>query len=92
MIHITLYGKADCHLCHEARALLDDLRAEFELAVTEVDITLEPSLFEAYALAIPVIKIEGQSEMTAPIFSAELRRALRRAATVSSAATAPPAE
>ena len=58
---VTLYGRADCHLCDEARAALLALRANgraFELL--EVDIEADERLLAAYLERIPVVEIEGE--------------------------------
>lgn len=75
--HIVLYGKPGCHLCDEARALLDRLSRRYPMDVEEVDITRDPDLFRRYDIRIPVLLIDGRIEMDAPIGEDGLRRALR---------------
>jgi hypothetical protein len=58
---VTMYGRADCHLCDEARDALLALRANgraFELL--EVDIEADERLLGAYLERIPVVEIEGE--------------------------------
>ena len=58
---MTLYGRAGCHLCDEARAALLDLRrrgAGFDLA--EVDIESDDELHRTLLELIPVVEIEGE--------------------------------
>ena len=58
---IVLYSRPDCHLCDEARAGLEEMRAEgsgFELR--EVDIDSDDELLRAYLERIPVIEIDGR--------------------------------
>ena len=38
MTRVTLYGKAGCHLCDEARAVVDAVRAERAFELEEVDV------------------------------------------------------
>ena len=64
---IRLYARPDCHLCDEARAGLESLRADgvaFELE--EVDIDSDDRLLSRFVERIPVIEINGQivSELT----------------------------
>lgn len=59
---VTLYSKAGCHLCDEAREYLEDVAADepaqsFELR--EVDIRRDPDLFERYRYRVPVIVVDG---------------------------------
>lgn len=59
MVVITLYAKAGCHLCDEARLHLEDLAAERDFELREVDIRGDPDLFERYRYRIPVITLDG---------------------------------
>jgi glutaredoxin len=57
---VVLYSRPDCHLCDEARAGLEQMRAggaEFELR--ELDIDADDALLRAYLERIPVIEIDG---------------------------------
>ncbi|HLJ69092.1 MAG TPA: glutaredoxin family protein [Chloroflexota bacterium] len=74
---ITLYGKPGCHLCEDARALLANLARRYPMNVTEIDIRGDPALFREYDIRIPVIVIDGDRELEAPIDGKRLRDALR---------------
>jgi hypothetical protein len=56
---VTLYGKAGCHLCEEAKAEIEALRLERNFNLTEVDITTDPVLHRRYGERIPVIAVNG---------------------------------
>ncbi len=60
MTVVTLYTKPDCHLCEQAREVLEQVRAEvpFELAVR--DITLDEDLHRLYFERIPVVSVDGE--------------------------------
>ena len=45
---ITLYGKPGCHLCDEARAVIERVCADAATSYDEVDITTSPELMNAY--------------------------------------------
>jgi glutaredoxin len=53
---ITLYGRPDCHLCDEARAVLQSIGESFE----EVDIESDDALFKRYLERIPVVTLDGR--------------------------------
>jgi glutaredoxin len=53
---ITLYGRPDCHLCDDARAVLERLDHEF----TEVNIEDDDELFKRYLERIPVVTLDGE--------------------------------
>jgi len=78
-LRITLYGKPDCHLCHEAQALLERLAADYDLALESVDITQDPLLWERYRTLIPVVDVEGGPKLTLKIDAEALRQALEDA-------------
>lgn len=73
---ITLYGKAGCSLCDDARADLDLLAGELDFALTEIDITSNQELFERYKYLIPVVDIDGGDLMTPPLTIGRLREAI----------------
>ncbi|HEX6506046.1 MAG TPA: glutaredoxin family protein [Chloroflexota bacterium] len=78
MRRVTVYGKPNCHLCEEALDLLTQLGRRLPMEIQEVDITTDPILFRRYDVIIPVIVIDGETELSAPIQEADLRRALSR--------------
>jgi glutaredoxin len=60
-IVLTLYGRDGCHLCDEARAMIDALAAELEgIELHEVDIDGDDRLLAAYLERIPVIELDGR--------------------------------
>jgi glutaredoxin len=57
---VTLYGKPGCHLCDEARAVVERVRARRTFDLREVDVTLDPVLYREYGERIPVLALDGQ--------------------------------
>jgi glutaredoxin len=57
---VTLYGKPGCHLCDEARAVVERVRAERPFELEQVDVTLDPVLYREYGERIPVLALDGQ--------------------------------
>ncbi len=57
---VTLYGRAGCHLCDEARAVLERMRAARPFRLEEVDIESDDALLRRYLERIPVIALEGE--------------------------------
>jgi glutaredoxin len=80
MVNLTLYGKAGCHLCEDARLVVEEVRAELGVEVEEVDITTDPVLFRRYGERIPVVALEGEDVLELQFDAAALRRALGRVA------------
>ena len=75
---VTLYGKPGCHLCEEARAAVERVRAKRTFELEEVDISLDPRLAHRYGERIPVIAIDGEEALELRFGAAELTRALDR--------------
>ncbi|HEY7984105.1 MAG TPA: glutaredoxin family protein [Ktedonobacterales bacterium] len=74
-MNITLYGKVGCHLCDDARALLDELAADVEFDLREIDILGDSTLYERYKYRIPVIAIDGREALEGRFDLADLRTA-----------------
>jgi glutaredoxin len=72
MLQVTLYSKAGCHLCDEARAHLEELAATHEIVIEEVDIRRDTSLFERYRHRIPVILIDGTERLEGQIEASQI--------------------
>jgi glutaredoxin len=75
---VTLYGKEDCHLCEDARAVVERVRADHPFELVERDITTDDSLHRAYLERIPVVVIDGEEVFELFVDEAELRRRLAR--------------
>ena len=60
MSTVTLYGRQGCHLCDDARAVLERLRARQPFALEAVDIESDPALHARYLERIPVIAVDGE--------------------------------
>jgi len=57
---VTLYSRSGCHLCDDARAVLERLRARAPFVLEERDIEADDALLKAYLERIPVIALDGQ--------------------------------
>lgn len=60
MSTVVLYGRPDCHLCHEARAALERVRSRRPFELREVDIETDDELFKRYLERIPVVAVDGE--------------------------------
>ena len=56
---VTLYAKPGCHLCEDAREIIERVCAEVGTTYEEVDITTSPDLVDAYGEQIPVTLVDG---------------------------------
>ena len=69
-----LYTAAGCHLCEQARGVLDDEGVEYD----EVDVTGDPALEAEYREWLPVVEIDGERAFVYRIPRETLRRRLRK--------------
>jgi len=59
-LEVTLYTRAGCYLCEEAKSQMAPLLLEFGARLREVDIDADPQLRELYNLDVPVIFLAGR--------------------------------
>ena len=57
---VTLYSRPGCHLCDDARAALERVRAQAPFALAEVNIEDDDALHARYLERIPVIALDGE--------------------------------
>jgi glutaredoxin len=75
---IILYTKADCELCHAAKATLLMLQRELDFEIDEIDITTDPTLYDAFRMEIPVAYLDGRKLFKYHLNPSLLRRQLHR--------------
>jgi len=78
MTEVTLYGKAGCCLCEDARQVLEEVRAEHPFALEEVDVALDPVLHARYGERIPVVDVDGEELFEYHVDPAALRTRLAK--------------
>jgi glutaredoxin len=72
---ITLYERSECHLCEEARQVMDALIGPDRYA--RVDIDTSDELVVRYGFRVPVVAVDGVDRLEAPLTADELRSLLR---------------
>ena len=77
-MRLTLYGRPECHLCHDMRAVVEAVRAEVAFDLEEVDVDGDPALVAAYGHEIPVLVVNGRKAFKYRVTSAALRARLAR--------------
>jgi Glutaredoxin-like domain (DUF836) len=66
---VVLYSQPGCHLCEEARGLLDGWEIPYEVVDSD----------PRYVLRVPLIEVDGALVAEAPVAEHALRKALVRA-------------
>lgn len=62
---LRIYSTLGCHLCEQAKAVLEQAQRTCVFEYTEIDIADDDNLLELYSTRIPVIKID-QAELDWP--------------------------
>jgi glutaredoxin len=73
---VTLIVKPGCHLCDDARAVIEKVAAETGAAVNERDITQDAELYDRYWEQIPVVLVDGEQHTFWRVDEQRLRKAL----------------
>ncbi len=74
---VTLVGKPGCHLCDDARVVVEQVLREFDgIRLEERSILDDVALRDLYAEEIPVVLIDGVQHTYWRVDPERLRRAL----------------
>ena len=73
---VRLLSKPGCHLCDDARGVVEAVCAELGEQFDEVDITGDPALADEYGEQIPVTFVDGRRHDFWAVDAARLRAAL----------------
>jgi len=75
---VLLYSKPGCHLCDDAREVIERVCAEVGTSFDEVDITGDAGLVRTFGEQIPVTFVDGAQHDFWRVDEARLRSALER--------------
>jgi len=78
---VLLYGRAGCHLCDDARAVVVQVCADAGVAWAEVDLdapSTDPALRERYGDYVPVVTVDGVQQGFWRVDARRLARAVGR--------------
>jgi glutaredoxin-like protein DUF836 len=70
-VRITLYERDACHLCEEARVLLDEMLGVDRYERVNVD--TDDALVLRYGFRVPVLTVDGRDRLEAPISAPDLQ-------------------
>jgi glutaredoxin len=74
---VVLYSKPGCHLCDDARAVIETVCAELGERYDEIDITGSEELLRSFGEEIPVTFVDGKQHDFWRVDGDRLRAALR---------------
>ena len=73
---VVLLGRDGCHLCEEARAVVERVAADLGVAWQERSVDEDPDLVRRYGEQIPVTFVDGRRHDFWRVDEGRLRRAL----------------
>jgi glutaredoxin len=74
--HVIVYSRPGCHLCEEAKTVIEEVGREMDLTLEEVNIEDDLDLLQKYRFDIPVITINGVEVFRHRVEQSTLREAL----------------
>lgn len=77
-IQIDIYSRPGCHLCDEAKEVVERLRQRHSFALRIINIEEDPALETAYGTEIPVVFINGNKAFKYRVDEAELEKKVKR--------------
>jgi len=75
---VVFYGRAGCHLCDDALALIERVRARVPFELEQRDIESDDEWFKRYLERIPVVEIDGEVLFELFVDERQLERRLSR--------------
>jgi glutaredoxin len=77
-IQIEIYSRPGCHLCDEAKEVIDRVRKRYGFELRVINIEEDPALESAYGTEIPVVFINGTKAFKYHVDERELDRKVKR--------------
>jgi glutaredoxin len=79
MVTVTMYSRARCGLCDEARSAIEAVRATRPFRFEEVRIDGDDDLEREYGIRVPVVLVGGHEEFEATVDRTRLEALVARA-------------
>ncbi len=77
-VRIEIYSRPGCHLCDEAKEVIERVRRRYPFSLRTIDIERDPALEREYGEQIPVVFINGTQAFKFRVDEHELLKEVRR--------------
>jgi glutaredoxin len=77
-IQIEMYSRPGCHLCDEAKDVIERVGRRIPVALRVINVEDDPKLETAYGTEIPVIFVNGLKAFKYRVNEAELEKKVRK--------------
>jgi glutaredoxin len=76
-IQVEIYSRPGCHLCDEAKAVIEPFRRRYRMDITVTDVDSDDALRQAYGADIPVVMINGKEAFRHRVDAEALERKIK---------------
>ena len=76
-IQIDIYSRPACHLCDQAKAVVERVRQRYPFGLRVINIEEDSALEEAFGTEIPVVFINGNKAIRYRVNEAELEKKVK---------------
>ncbi len=77
-IQIEIYSRPGCHLCDEAKEVINRVRLRFPFTLRVINIETDPDLEKIYREQIPVVFINGNKAFKYHVDERELEKKVKK--------------
>ena len=77
-VQIDIYSRPGCHLCDEAKAIIELVQRRFPFELRVINIEQDSELEKQYGSDIPVVTINGNKAFKYRVDEAELEKKVKR--------------
>jgi glutaredoxin len=77
-VQIDIYSRPGCHLCDDAKEVVERVRRRFPFSLRVIDIGTDPELEKAFGEQIPVVFINGNKAFKYLVDELELEQKVKR--------------
>ena len=75
---VVIYGRPGCHLCEDAVAIIERVRARLPFTLEQRNIEADDGLFKRYLERIPVVEIDDEEAFELFVDEQQFERRLSR--------------
>jgi glutaredoxin len=77
-IQVEIYSRPGCHLCDDAKEVIDRVRKRHGFTLRVINIENDPALEAAYGTEIPVVFINGTKAFKYHVDESQLEEKVKR--------------
>jgi len=77
-IQIDIYSRPGCHLCDEAKAVIERVQRRIAFAIRIINVESDPELEKQYGASIPVVLINGNKAFKYRVDEVEFEKRVKK--------------